>query len=140
MPSIIPKEFLKYLEDLTATNGICDALGTTLTKASNLFVGREPPNVSPCITVLSYGGAPPTPEGDRQYSNVQIRIKANSIQKALETGQQMINVLHANTSVCASCNGRVRAVQSQPIVYLVEEGGEEQIVVTNFEVVHTKIT
>jgi len=140
VPSIIPKEFLKYFEDLTATNSICVALGTTFTKARTLFIGQEPPDKSPCLTIIPYGGAPPTPEGDRQYSNVQIRIRANTLQKSLETGQQVINNLHANTKVCASCNGKVLAVQSQPVTYSVEEGGEEQVVVTNFEVIHTKIS
>lgn len=144
MSSIVYNEFKKYLNNLAATNVICNTLGTTLTASSTLFVGQEPIMRSgfpaTCCTILPYGGGPPSPEGSKREGAVQIRLRCLNHWTGLKTQAQMINVLHNNTKVCASTNGRVSAVQSEPIPLGYGEGGEISIVVSNYTIKYTKFS
>jgi hypothetical protein len=150
MANIVCNEFRKYFNNLTATNAICVALGTTFVSGTNLFVLNEPSNdvATRCLTIIPYGGAPPSPEGDRQESYVQIRLKTPYPENGLRTMQQIINSLHGNMHVCASNNGKVYAIQSSPIPYGYGanygregqiEGGEYYIFVSNYRTKHIKL-
>lgn len=137
----IENEIRKYLEDKTATNPICDSLGTTLTYGTNLFMYEEPSSgfASQCITILSYGGSPPNKDRRRQEPSVQIRLKTNSNTKANRTMQAIINDLHGNDRVCASQPGKLFAVQSNPIRLAPLEGGEIKVTVSNYNIKHVKL-
>ena len=141
MSGIVVNELKKYMESLTATNTICDELGTLFASGTNLFIGYEPSNdvSDECMTLIPYSGTPPSPEGDRQESYVQIRLKTNDIEVGLKTMQSVINTLHNNTDACASCNGRIVAIQSSPILLEFIEGGEYAAFVANFGIKHTKL-
>lgn len=139
MANIIYDEVRKYLDGLAATNTVCSALGTTLTAGTNLFIGSEPDDVATCCTIIPYGGAPPSQEGDKQEGTFQIRLKTTSMETGLKTQQAAINLLHNNTKVCASTNGRVSANQSAPITLGYEEAGEYPIVISNYSVRYIKI-
>jgi hypothetical protein len=139
MANHISNEFRKYFTRLTATAPICVSYGKRLTSGTDLFVIMEPSTATKCITVIPYGGAPPTPEGDRHESAIQIRLKIKDRQKGIRTMQQIINTLHGNTDVCASAKSRVYAVQSTPIVMDMYEGGEYIAYISNFIVKHTKL-
>ena len=139
MANFLCNEVRKYLHRLTATNPICRAYGRTLVSGTNLFVIMEPSTATKCITVIPYGGGRPTPEGNRQESAVQIRLKIKDRQKGIRAMQEIINRLHGNTDVCASAKGRVYAVQSSPIPLEIYEGGEYIAYVSNFIVKHTKL-
>jgi len=137
--STIPNEFSKYFNNLTATHPICDALGTTLNEGSNLFIYTEPVEATMCVTIIPYGGAPPEPDNYKYETGVQVRLKANSRKRAIETMQAIIHDLHGNGSVCASTNGKVMANQSSPIIFEIQEGGERIITIANFRVKHIKL-
>jgi hypothetical protein len=141
LANIIAAEFKKYFAGLASTHEVCAALGTTLSASSNLFIGIEPSNeiATRCLTLIPYAGAPPSPEGDRQESNVQIRLKIPDSEAGWKTMQSIINDLHGNEDVCASCYGRVSAIQSSPILLEIQEGGEFYIFVSNYSVKHTKL-
>lgn len=142
MSSIVYNEFKKYLGDLTATNSVCDTLGTTLTSGYTLFIGQEPVMRSglpaTCCTILPYGSSPPSPEGDKREGAVQIRLRCLNYWTGLQTQAQMINLLHNNTKVCASTNGRISSIQSEPIPLGYGEGGEVSIIVSNYTIKYTK--
>jgi len=135
MADIIASSLKTYLETLTATHDVCDALGTRLVFGANLFIGVEP-EITNCVTIIPYGGAPPSPEGDRQFAALQLRTKTSTAKKSLNIGQGLINLLHNNDS---ACSGRINAVQSAPIIIGFTEGGENIITVTNFIVKHVKL-
>jgi hypothetical protein len=141
---ITSEEVFKYLRDLTATNAVCVALGTTLTASTTLFVGQEPILESgfpaTCCTILPYGSSPPSPEGDKREGAVQIRLRCLDQWTGLKTQASMISLLHNNTNVCSSVHGRVSAVQSEPIPIGYGEGGEIYIVVSNYTIKHTKFS
>ena len=150
MANIIANEFRKYLDGLPATSAICVSFGTTFTSGTNLFVISEPSNdlATKCLTIIPYGGPPPSSEGDRQESYVQIRMKTPYPEGGLRTMQAIINKLHGNMHVCASSNGKVFAVQSSPIPYGFGanygregqiEGGEYYIFSANFRTKHVKL-
>lgn len=135
----ICNEFKRYLGNLTATSTVATALGTTLTFGSNLFIDVEPAIATQLVTVISLPGAPPSLEGERQESNVQIRVKAKTVQKSVETTQALINKLHNNTNVCASSAGKVYAEQSSPFIIGHQEGGNYTITVSNYTIKHVKL-
>jgi len=130
-------EFVKFFGNLTATSPVCTSLGNTLVQGSNLFMVVEPSEATQCITAIPYGSTPPRSK-DKYESNVQIRVKATSNKRALETTQAIINTLHENCNVCASNNGIVLANQSNPIFLPAMEGGEFSIAVSNYLVRHVK--
>jgi len=137
MTNTVANEICKYISNLTATNPICVALGTTFTEASNLFLGIEQIKDVDSLTVIPYGGSPPTV--DRHESAVQIRVKSSSNSRSLRMSQATINVLHGNDSVCASAPGKVFAQQSSPIILGYLEGGDYCITVSNYIVKHVKL-
>ena len=55
-----------YLETLSATQAICDALGDTLTFGTNLFIGGSEATETNIITIIPYGGSPPEIDNKRQ--------------------------------------------------------------------------
>ena len=125
-----------YFVGLASDHAICSAFGTTFTFGTNLFIGIEP-NVSvSCITIQPYAGPPPTPEGDRQESAMQIRLKTNNRQKAITVQQAIINSLHGNQ---LSGNGYITANNSSPTIIGILEGGEWIISVSNYLIKHVKI-
>lgn len=139
MAKTVANEVRKYLDGLTATSNICVSFGTTLTSGTNLFMYVEPGKKVNMITIIPYSSGPPTPEGNRHDNSFQLRVKHSRNASCVETGQALINILHNNTKVCASVNGRVSARQSSPIPLEIQEGGEYMIVVANFGVKHIKI-
>lgn len=139
MANTIVNEFAKYFSNLEATSAICTAVGMTFTKGSNLFQIAEPAVATQCLTIIPYPGSPPTPEGDRHESLVQIRLKVKSNEKGFRGMQEIINVLHGNGNVCASQPGYVYANQSTPIYFEGLEGGEYSVFISNFRIIHVKL-
>lgn len=137
MANLIIDEFKDYLANLTATNEVCSVLGTTFTSNTNLFVAGEPINIGTCLSINSYSSGPPTPEGDRHDSNVQIRLKCQNKQTAMKTMQSIINTFHNNTKICSK--GRVSALQSNPITFEFQEGGEYIVTISNYNIRHVKL-
>lgn len=130
-------EISKYLNNLTATNPICDALNTTLTEGKNLFSWQEPMTATQMISIIPYLGSSPQTK-DKYESAVQIRIKAKSNKRAAETGQAIIQNFHKNGNICASKTGIVLANNSNPMFLAPLEGGEWSITVANFTVRHVR--
>jgi hypothetical protein len=130
---MITDEIETYLTGLTATNTICSTLGTTF---SSVYIGGEPPDVSPCVAILPYGGSAPSPEGDRQNPSVQIRLKHSNRQTALKTMQAIINDFHGNTNILNK--GKLYAKQSSPIIFEVQQGGEYIVTISNYDIKHIK--
>ena len=135
MSDLVASSLKTYLGDLTATNTICDELGAALTFGTNLFIGIEPETTN-CITIIPYPGGPPTHDGSRHESSLQMRVKANTSIKSFRVSQSLINTLHNNTSICA---GRFSALQSTPVMLNVQEAGDNFITVSNFSIKHVKI-
>jgi len=139
MANLVAYEIKKYLTNLTATASLCVTLGRTLIASTNLFLFTEPVRATSCMTLIPFAGAPPNKDKIRQDSYVQIRLKTKSIRTTMETLQDTINKLHENESVCASCNGKVFAMQSAPLFLQFTEAGDYAIAVANFQVKHTKL-
>ena len=135
MADTIASSFKTYFESLSATNDIVDSFGDTFTFGTNLFIDIED-ETNECLSILSYGGEPPNIDGQRQNPAIQIRVKSENRKTTLETSQAVINELHGNKSLC---RGRISAVQSNPIVFGVREGGNSTITVSNFNIKHVKL-
>ena len=135
MSDLVASSLKTYLGSLTATNIICDELGAVLAFGTNLFIGIEP-ETSNCITIIPYGGGPPTHDGSRQESNLQVRVKARTAIVSFRVSQSFINTLHNNTSICT---GRFSAIQSTPNMLSIQEAGDNFITVTNYSIKHVKI-
>ncbi len=136
---LIYNEFKKYFAALPITATICSSLGTTFSASSNLFIGSEPENIGSCLTLIPYGGGPPSPEGDKREAAIQIRLKSKSLEYGLKTQSAIIDALHNNTNICASTHGRISAIQSEPIPIGWQEGKEYVVIVSNYIVKHTKL-
>ena len=138
MATTIADEIKDFMLSLTATSPIASALGDTFTfsGAGNLSIGVET-NATQCLTILPYGGAKPSPEGDRQNPSVQLMFKTPNRQRGFSVMQAVINTLHNKKEVITK--GRLWANQSTPIVIpIVREGGEGIIYVVNFNAKHVK--
>lgn len=125
-----------YLETLSATQAICDALGDTLTFGTNLFIGGSEATETNIITIIPYGGSPPEIDNKRQNPSIQIESKTSSRHTGLNLQQALINTLHMNE---LNGNGKMRANQSMPIPLGVELGGRRMIYVSNYNIKHVKI-
>jgi len=135
MAQLVASSLKTFLDGLDSTHEICTEFGSALTFGTNLFIGIEP-ETSECITVIPYGGSTPERQGSRQESALQVRVKASTIQKSLQTSQSMINTLQNNASVCT---GYITAVQSTPIIIGDTESGEYFITVSNYTIKHVRI-
>ena len=123
------------LDNLTATNPICVALGTTLTFGTNLFLYSEPSTDVTAVTIIPYGGEPPNKDNYRQMSAFQIQMKAESNQTLMNTQQKILEFLNMKQ---LSNQGQVRSRDSAPMIIGVTEGGQFKICVTNYYVTHLK--
>jgi hypothetical protein len=139
MALLITDEFKKYLVGLTATSAIVSAFGTTFTSGTNLFVGEENDAHRDMLTIYPTGGSPPDKDGQKYESSIQIRMKVASNATGLKAMQEVINVFHENTNICASTNGKVFAVQSNPLSLDKLEGGKYSIYVSNYTIKHIKL-
>ncbi len=140
MALVVSNEFGKYFAALTATSAIVVAFGgVTFTVGSNLFVGEEKESHVDMLTIYPTGGSPPDKDGQKMESSVQIRLKVASNGTGLKTMQEIINVLHQNGNVCASTNGRVYALQSNPLPVDKIEGGKYSIFTSNYNIKHIKL-
>jgi hypothetical protein len=139
MALLITDEFKKYFTGLTSTSAIVTAWGTTFVNGSNLFVGEESEAHRDMLTIYPTGGGPPDKDGYRMESSVQIRIKSTSNSTGLKTMQEIINVMNQNVNVCASANGRVYALQSNPMPLDKLEGGKFSIFTSNYNIKHIKL-
>ena len=128
--------FSTYFKNLSATNEICVALGTTLSEGTTLFTDYEPTTVASCIIVTSYGGGKPDKDGYKRLTSVSIMIKGKSRQMIKKTAQSVINVLHENGNVLT---GLVIADTSEPLPVEVYEGAEYIKYSTNFTVKYIKL-
>lgn len=136
MTNTICNAVASYLEDLTATNAICSALGTTLEFGTNLFIGIEPADKDvTTVTLIPYGGGPPLPDKYRQEPSIQIRVNSVTRQGALTVQQAIINELHMNQ---LNGNGQITCNNSAPLLIGSFEGGQHTISVSNFNVKHVR--
>ena len=136
MADLVASSLKTYFLSLAATNAICaELIADRFTFGTNLFIGTEPETTN-CITIFPYPAGPPSTEGDRHESGLQVKVKASSVYKSLRTSQWIINTLHNNSTICT---GRFTAVQSTPILLGVQEGGEKVITVSNYIVKHIKL-
>jgi len=132
----IGDEIKDFMLSLTATSPIASALGDTFTFGTNLSVGIEL-NSTQCLIIMPTGGGPPSYEGDKYDSSVQIMLKTPNRQRGFSVMQTVINTLHNKKEVITK--GRLWANQSTPIVLpIVREGGEQIIYVVNFNAKHVK--
>jgi len=125
-----------YFDNLAADCAICTAFGTTFTKGTNLFVGTIPAVDNDLIGITTYGGSPPTKEGDRLNPYIQILTKTKSRERALLTMQSIINDLHMNTN--AISKGVLISNNSDPILLGFVESGEYCLAVSNYQIKHVK--
>lgn len=128
-----------YLTTLTATNAICDSLGTTLKFGTNLFVGYDPDSRVDTISLIPYGGRSPNPDKYRQESSFQINVKvkgSNKRRKAQTTVQAFINELHMRE---ISTYGKVFSAHSSVGPLIEFEGTEWVVGLCNFNTKHIKI-
>lgn len=130
MTELIVDVVASYLQDLTATNEICSALGATLVEGSNLFVGFLPDTDSDSITLIPYSGGAPEVDGFRQNPSVQINVKSTSRATVLKTGQALINKLHENE---LKGKGKMFARDSSPMIFKNIEGEEWVLSIVNFD-------
>jgi len=135
MADLVASSLKAYFTSLTATSNIVSEYGSTFTFGTNLFIGFEE-DVDECLSLIPYGGEPPSKEGDRQNPAIQIELKSASKAKALKTMQSIINALHNNKSVC---RGRIQARNSSPIMFGIREAGKSTIVVSNYYIKHVKL-
>lgn len=127
-----------HLTNLTATNPICSSFGAIFVDNKNLFYNTTPSIATPLISILPYGGEPPT-DLYKYNSHVQIRIKTKTNSSGMRTGQAIINYFNRNYNISASLNGVVISNQSQPIPIKPEEGGEWKINVVNLTIKHVRL-
>ena len=125
-----------YLSNLTATNPICTAFGSTLTEGTNLFIYSEPYENTDMITLIPYGPSPPAPDGYKQKANIQIRMKSSNRSTLMSTQQAIINTLHMNQ---LGGSGQMMSNTSVPIPLEDLEGGEYKLSVSNFKIIYVKI-
>lgn len=136
MTELIVDVVASYLESRTATNEICNALGTPLERGVNLFLGFMPDEDYDSVTLIPYSGSPPEQDGYRQNPSIQINVRSTSRATALKTGQALINQLHEND---LKGKGKMIAGGSSPMLFKLEEGEEWVIAVTNFDLKHIKV-
>ena len=137
MTNTICNVVASYLSDLTATNPICVALGTTLQTGTNLYIGVEPAGKSVSIvTLIPYGGSPPMADRYRQEPSIQVRVNSVTREGALSIQQALINELHMNQ---LNGNGQITCNNSAPLFIGSFEGGRHTISVSNYNVKHIKI-
>ena len=138
MATTIADELKNWFESLTATNPIASSLGDTFSFGRNLTIGVEN-NATQVLTIIPYGGGPPTYEGERQNSSVQLRLKTPNRARGWSVMQSTINELTNKYEVITK--GRLWANQSTPIVLpIIREGGEQTIYVVNFSSKHVKFS
>ena len=138
MATTIADEIKDWFVSLTATSAIAGALGDTFSfsGSGNLSIGIET-SATQVLTIIPYGGAKPSPEGDRQNPSVQLMFKTPNRQRGFSVMQQIINTVHNKQGVITK--GRLWANQSTPVVIpIVREGGEGIIYVVNFNAKHVK--
>jgi len=133
MATTVADELKDWFGSLTATSDIISDLGDTLTFGTNMSIAMEL-NSTQCLSILPYGGGAPSVEGERQNPSVQLRFKSPNRQRAYSVMQSLINTLHGKKGVITG--GRLWAKQSTPIPLEVREGGEQIVVVANFEGKH----
>lgn len=138
MANTVASSFVTYFANLTATNEIISALGTTFTIGSNLFNNFED-DVDECLSIYDFGGSPGDQDRQRQYPAVQIRMKSNTRAKAIKVMQSIINDLHYNGNVISTSSGIVFATQSSPILFDIREGGESIITISNYTIKMVKL-
>ena len=138
MSNIYCNTVASYLTDLSATNAICQALGTTLKYSTNLFVGFQPSVDRNTITLVPTGGTSPENDKLRQNPSFQIMLKINSREKSLTVSQALINTLHGNM-LNGVGHGRISANQSAPFVIGILEGGEWIVSTINFNAKHVRV-
>lgn len=136
MSNTILNNVASYLTNLSATNEICTALGSTIVGNTNLFMYTEPSADVDAITLIPYGGVQPNKDGFRQESVIQIRMKSSSKQTLISTQQAIINTLHMNT---LNGNGLMISNTSIPIIVGELEGGQYTVSTTNFRIKHIKV-
>lgn len=127
---------MSYLTDIR--NFICNNstiasyFTATPVCGQSMFIGFEPPSPNNCITVYPYGGEAPEPNSKLKHNGkVQVRVRGTSFPLAYDTCQYIINQVHYNTSVLASTNGIMLAMESQPI-FLTRDSENRSIFVCNF--------
>ena len=127
-----------YFTNLNATSEICTNFGTTFTSNTNLFLVVEPASPTNSVTIIPYGGVPPsTRHTYAQYPSVQIRIKNESLPTGMLTGQSVINAMHMNDRVGSNIPMKCFAKQSNPI-FLKYDEEDYPVWVVNFDVMHVK--
>lgn len=92
----------KDIADLLAAS---TSLTETLTLASNLFVGREPPEPDLCVTVFDTPGSPPdltlsgqTPPG-YYFPSVQVRVRSGGYPQGWALINSIKEYLHGMNGV-----------------------------------------
>lgn len=138
MPNII-EDIGRYFVSLGTDNDILSNLGdSSFTVNTNLFYQIEPPSPTNCVTIISYPGDPPDAEHKgAQYPSIQIRVKADGVQKAYLTTQSVINDLHQHPSLGSDIPMACFALQSAPM-FLKWDEEDYPIYVANFRLMIKK--
>ena len=133
--------YITDVKDFLCNNAtISAAFGTTVLCGNSMYIGFEPNKPSNCITIFPYGGEAPEPNSKYKYNaNVQVRVRATSFPVSYNTCQSIIDEMHYNTSVLASTNGIMYAMESQPI-FLTRDENNRTIHVCNFRSKYVRYT
>lgn len=71
--------------------------------ASNLFIGREPPEPKTCVTVYDTPGAPPLLTLEEEgatydYSSIQVRVRSSKHSTGWELAKDIQDALHGRAN------------------------------------------
>lgn len=128
-----------YFVSLGTDNEILQNLGAnSFTVGTNLFYVMEPPDPTDCVTIIPYPGRPADREHrGAQYPAIQVRVKADGVQKAYLVAQSIINDLHQHPSLGSNIPMACFSNQSAPM-FLKWDEEDYPVYVCNFELMIRK--
>ena len=130
-----------YFVGLASSHEILTNFNATLFEANtNLFYLIEPESPTNSVTLIPYGGSPPsTRHRGAQNPRFQVRVRNTSVAKAYKTTQAVINDLHMNDNVGSNIPMKIFAVQSAPM-FMGWDNEDYPVYVANFDVLLIKYT
>lgn len=106
-------EVVAYLED--------ENVGTF---GTDMFIGHEPDAPVNVVTLYPTGGRPPSPDLDKEYPSVQVRVRDISYVAGYTKAELILSLLHRNENYLETTRGRCFATQSSPSMIGRGENGE----------------
>ena len=131
----ITNTIASVLEDFTATQAICSALGATFTFGTNLFINYKQDTTADNLTIKSYGGGEPNTDKYRYNPSVQFILETSSNRTGENTMQACIETFHMHG---LGGKGLMKSKNSAPIILGRPEGGQKLVCVSNYEIKYIK--